>query len=291
MTLLSVAAASAGAVPLDTGIRQTFGSQGYTGTRLYADFGGKFHAMPAYSYYRTDASSGIFQTVSLLVGYEFEAVSLSMSAGVTPKNSGYGNRFVGGEIYADAAPGVWDDRPWPAWLAKIGCGAGLTHTTHRDDLELAPAPHTAPRMPHPPLRGRPTTLTVGQADVDLSVDPTLWGNNVGISLRTSFYDQDLAAAAARAAQVVSLEGLAGTIQGFPRSSLDLRAERTLGAWTPMLSWTRTTFAISQPESHGFSFGARAALGRWRPRASYQRVWQSGEPDRQYLEFGLGARFD
>ena len=104
LATLAVPAAAAG---VSLGVDQTLGSDNYRGTKVKAslDLTDAIYVAPSFSTYRTDSSSGSFNTFVLRGGYETGPVALGAEAGVQPKTNGYKKSFVGADLTFSLTPG------------------------------------------------------------------------------------------------------------------------------------------------------------------------------------------
>lgn len=274
----------------NSGLKQTTGNNNYSGTSGYAHFGGDIHFKPSFSTYHSDLSGGTFNTYALRAGYDMKLFGAGLTAGTTPKVNGYRNSFVG----VDAAVSLTPTGSGPIkrikgadqgggaargkGLARVDVGAGLLHTSHRDDLNAAGA-------------RRASVFKLGQTDLSASVGVSFLRNLLSLDLTKSFYDKDLAAATDRGGRVQAVTGLTAVVQGFPKTSASARLEMSMvPVVTPFISYTRTTFELSQPSSNAYAVGGFVELAILEVGASYQRYVQAGAADQNYYGLGASLRF-
>lgn len=292
LAVVSVFVASPGwSFFFNSGVKQLAGTNNYSSTRFYAHFGGdNLHLRPTFSTYHSNTSGGTFNTYSARLGYDAMLFGAGLTAGVTPRIDGYSNRFVGIDGVISLSPtGLGpikrikgSDQGGGAargkGLARVDVGAGISHTTHKDELNAARV-------------SRANSLTIGQTDLSGSVGASFLGNLITLDLTKSFYDKDLGAVSARGGRAQVLTGLSNVIQGFPNTSASVKFELAmLPLINPFVSYTRTTFELSQPASNAYAVGGFAQLQILEVTASYQRYVQAGQPDNNYYGLGASLRF-
>lgn len=296
-------ASSPAAAYFDASFTQTFGSNRYRGTKLWADFGGDVHFKPAFSVYRSDVSNGTYKTLSARLGYDTKQWGAGVTAGGSPKVEGYSNGFFGADLTFSLTPG--GDRavrripgspegkaPKGRGLARIDVGGSLFHTKHRDETQAPAAPPAGPPDRRGPRR-RAAAVTIGQTDLSANAGVSLAGLHVSAEATVSRYDKDLDALAASPAAVTRLPGLAAVIQGFPKASLNAQLELGLLPMVdPYVSITRTKFQMSGvPDSTAVTIGASAGFEIVEVHGSIERYLPGGGSAAQtYVGLGAGVRF-
>ncbi|MBI4424040.1 MAG: hypothetical protein HY554_09955 [Elusimicrobia bacterium] len=271
LLLLAAIAGPAGAF-FEAQVTQTLGSDDYSGTRLSADLGDVVHVQPAFSFYKSDLAEGTFKTVSARVAYDAKAWGGGVTMGGSPEVDGYSNRFFGFD-------GGWSFSPSGERLSRVELGAAVVRTTHRDRLQAG-------------RRRRPAVVEIGQTDVGVNGGVSFLDTLFAAEVTVSSYDKDLEAIQALAAPTTRLAGLNEIVQGFPRASLNLRAELAVfPAVEPYVSLTRTTFKLGAPASTGVAAGATVDLEPARLHGAIERYSPGGgAAARTFVSFGAGVRF-
>jgi hypothetical protein len=98
--------------------------------------------------------------------------------------------------------------------------------------------------------------------------------------------------AAFASRRTLLAGVAALVQGFPRSSTNLRLSYDgLPVVSPYVSRTHTSFELAQPPSDATTVGAYVTVSKHLDlSASYEVYKQSGQPTSNYTSAGVEVRF-
>lgn len=287
VALAGAALAAPARAAVSGGLKQTVGSQGYAGTKLYVDLGGDLHIRPSYSQYRSDTSSGTYKTISARLGYDKEHWGVGMTAGGSPKQNGYSNRIVGFDAMLALSPSLTKsrgglgrrDNDTEGRGLRVELGGGVQHTAHREEVGVAGA------------RRAGGAVEIGQTDLELMAAAEAFLVRLDASFVKSTYNKDLGELDARSGQITALAGLNSLISGFPAQSSSLRLETTwLPRVTPFVSYTRTAFKIAQPASDSVAVGASLRLKIVGLTASYERYDPGGgESIRNYYSFGASLR--
>lgn len=290
LIVLLLPAGPAQAFFFNSGVKQSVGTHNYSGTSLYADFGGDVHIRPSFTSYHSDDSSGTYKTISARLGYDTKLWGVGVTGGGTPRVNGYSNRFFGADAVVSLTPTgsgpvkriKGSDQGGGAargkGLARVDLGAGILHTTHTDEFQAGGA-------------RRARSIDIGQTDLNASVGVSVLKNLISADVTKSFYNKDLSAVLARGARAQSVQGLSPVIQGFPKTSVNLRLEMSmLPLVTPYVGYTRTTFELSQPAANAYSVGGYVEFEILEVSASFQRYVQSGRPDQNYYGLGASLRF-
>lgn len=289
LALLSLAA-PARAFFFNSGLKQISGNNDYYGTSAYAHFGSDIHFKPSFSSFHSNVSGGTFNAYALRVGYDMKLFGAGVTAGTTPKVNGYKNSFVGVDASVSLTPTgsgpikriKGSDQGGGAargkGLARVDVGAGVLHTSHSDDLNASGATRTG-------------TFKLGQTDLSASVGVSFLENLISLDLTKSVYDKTLSAATDRGSRVQTVTGLTSMIQGFPKTSASARLEMSMiPVVSPFVSYTRTTFELSQPSLNAYALGGSVELMILEVVASYQHYTQAGVPDNDYVGLGASLRF-
>src|SRR5207245_731728 len=121
---------------------------------------------------------------------------------------------------------------------------------------------------------RRRAVNIGQNDLTGSIGASLLETRLNLDVTKSFYDKDLGAINARAAQAVRLSGLGSTIHGFPNLNASARLElRALPLLTPAVTYVHTKYKLSQPDSNAVIGSVYAELGVIELSASVERLAQ------------------
>lgn len=288
------------------GMDQTFGNNNYKGTGIYAEVGDKFYVSPSFSSYNSDLTTGTFTSYNLRFGWDAGPFSFGLGGGAAPKNNGYKNNSFGGDVTFTFTPtgkgktrrlaGPDTERgAFGAGLARVDVGGGINIIRHSDDIVDCSRSGSGSgedcsggRFPDR-LKG---AALIRQTDVSLFAGASFLMTEASIHLTKSNYDADLAKVQARASQKVQLQGLLGTIQGFPKASTHLKLSWSmLPVIIPYLSYTYTTFELSDPASKSLGVGATAGLGMLQVKASYETYNPGGGVAKlNYFSLGAGLRF-
>lgn len=301
-----VAVSSPARAFFDASLTQTFGSNKYVGVRAWADVGDAFHVKPQFSVYKSDLSNGTYKTFQARGAYDTKVWGAGLTAGGTPKTNGYSNRFVGADVNFSLTPGkggqirrLTDDPegkgPKGSGLARVDVGGALFHTTHVDEMQLAPGGPRDNRGPGSGIlrpRARATSVKIGQTDVTVNAGVSVLETLLTAELTTSRYNRDLNAIAAAPAAAVRLAGLSSIIQGFPKNVFMARVDLgMLPIVEPYLSLTRTSFFLGAPASTGVTLGATAGFEIIEVHGSLETYNPGGGSARQtYASIGAGVRF-
>jgi hypothetical protein len=276
LVLASVtSAADEDGLRVKTGITETVGSQHYAGTSVFARFSkDDFSVKPAYSQYHDDFSGGTYRTLSARGAYDTDRYGVGVKAGGTPDINGYSNTFFGADGSLELGPAEEDRKDEP----HGELGGGLTHTTHREDIDAS-------------NRRLPSTVTLGQNDLNGWGAGEIKDNRLTLSLTKSVYDKNVANLQARGARVVMLAGLNQIVQGFPNASVNIEYEfEGIDHVTPFASYTHTTFVAGTPSSNAVKLGADAQVKAVGFGASYERYTQPTFPDRNFLALNGSLKF-
>lgn len=279
--LLIALAVPARGYRLDSGIRQTWGTNNYRATSFSADFGDDFHYSPSYSQYSSDTSSGTFRTYAMELAYDTDNFGLSASGGVTPRVAGYASYFWG--LHGTLGRELNDD-----W--SIDLGGGYLRTVHDDEFQIEARGR---RNGREFIIRRPASFTMTQNDASLSASVGYRIHTWSVEGTRSFYDKDLAQVSARSSQVNTLAGINASVQGFPKSSAYLKWKvKFHDVFKPYVTYTRTVFEINQPHSSTYGIGFNSKIREiWDAGISYQRYVQSGSPPQDYYKSSLSVALD
>ncbi len=302
VSALVAVSAPAAAFFVRPSVKQTLGSHNYAGTYAAVDAGDDLHFKPSFNSYHSDDATGTFKTWGIRGAYDFDKYGLALTGGFSPRVNGYANHYVGGEasISFDFEEGGADraeearemDQTKSKSKRKFGVSrldftVGVTRTEHSDQFVA-----TTNAQGKPIVSQSSTTLEFAQTDVMGTMAVEITKTRLEFDLTKSAYNKDIAFIGARAPQITFLSGLNAVIQGFP--DLDFNARLELETWdvfTPWVSYTYTTFKVTQPSSAAYTIGLD---GSWRDlsfSASYQRVAQAGGADRNYVSAETAYRFE
>ncbi|MEK7381968.1 MAG: hypothetical protein AAB262_01620 [Elusimicrobiota bacterium] len=307
-TLLSVTVVLAGlAAPavagVSFGVDQTLGSSNYRGTRAKAslDLGDAVYIEPSFSTYRSDTSSGSFNTFGLRGGYETGPVAMGVEAGFQPKTNGYQKTYVGGDLTFSLTPGGTThgrkmagpssegSQTFGSGLAGVDVGGALMHTRHSDDFSAAGVAAMGRRRAA--ATARANKLTIGQTDLSVFAGLRFLITEISAEFTKSVYGKNLDAASVREAQALSLSGFGATVQGFPDTSMNLKLKwKSLPLVKPYLSFTRTKFKLGAEPSDAYEAGGTVGLQMLSVKAAYQRYTQKGYTDQNFFSVGAGLNF-
>lgn len=279
--IVLLAATPARGYRLDSGIRQTWGSNNYHSTQFSADFGDNFHYTPSYSQYSSDTSSGTYRTYGMEMAYDTDNFGISASGGVTPKINGYESYYWG----LNGTLGKELNNDW-----SFDVGGGYLRTMHIDDFQLEVRGR---RNGREFVQRRPAAFSLTQNDASLSASVGYRIHALSLEVSRSFYDRDLAKISARSAQVNALAGINATVQGFPKSSAFIKWKSSFHTYfKPFVSYTRTAFEVNQPHSNAYGAGFTSKIRKiWDAGLSYQRYVQAGSPHQDYFKASWSVALD
>lgn len=295
---LAVPAAAAG---VSLGVDQTLGSDNYRGTQVKAslDLTDAIYVAPSFSTYRTDSSSGSFNTFALRGGYETGPVALGAEAGVQPKTNGYKKSFVGADLTFSLTPGGSShgrklagrssegSETFGSGLAAVDVGGSVRFTRHSDDLAAAGTTDATRRRAG---AARAAAFNMGQTDVGAFAGAKFLILEASAEVVKSVYDKNPEGNSAREAPL-SLSGFGAVVQGFPDTSFNAKLKvKTLPMVRPYVSYTRTKFKMGAAPSNAFELGGTVGLQMINVKAAYQRYTQKGFSDQNYFSVGAGLNF-
>ena len=94
----------------------------------------------------------------------------------------------------------------------------------------------------------------------------------------------------RAPQAVNMAGLTSIVQGFPATSVNIRLDwSNMPFVAPYISYTKTKFKLSQPDSKSYCFGANIDLTMLDVTASYE-IYDNGIDKDNYISLAAGIKF-
>lgn len=305
-TLLAIlvlfAAVSASAAGVSFGVDQTLGTDNYRGTKAKAslDLSDEIYVAPSFSTYRSDTSSGSFNTFALRGGYETGPFALGAEAGFQPKTNGYKKTFVGADATFSLTPGGSShgrkmagpssegEQTFGSGLAGVDIGAAVMRTNHSDDLAASTGTVVDRRRAS---AARSTVFNVGQTDLSAFAGLRFLVTEISAEITKSVYDKSLDATNIREAQALSLSGFGATVQGFPDTSFNAKLKwKTLPLVKPYLSYTHTKFKLGAQPSDAYEAGGTVGLQMLSVKASYQRYTQKGFADQNFFSVGAGLNF-
>ena len=276
------------------GLNGSQGSEHYTSSTLWGkakikeeDWDGELSLKPSFNQYKSDVSSGTVRNTSIRAGWSQDAWDAGVTLGRSPVTNGYGNTVFGVDAGYGFPVGEETDELEPP---RLDLGAGYTHTEHEEDFTGTVTRRTR--------AGTVRTVTVsgramlGQGDLYGSVAGTWYDAVLSLTLTGSSYDKDPDKVAAFASRRTALAGVATLVQGFPKSSSNLRLSyEGFDVVSPYVSYTHTTFALDQPDSEATTVGAYVTVTQAvELNASYEVYRQSGQPELDYAAGGVQVRF-
>ena len=300
--VLAVLAAPA-AAGVSFGVDQTLGSSGYRGTRAKAtlDLNDEIYVSPSFSTYRSDSSSGSFNTFGLRAGYETGPVAVGVEAGFQPKVNGYQKTYAGGDLTFSLTPGgsksgrkmagpsSEGSSTFGAGLAGVDFGGAIMHIRHSDDFAAAGLMGAGRRRAA--VAARASRLTIGQTDLSVFAGLRFLITELSAEVTKSVYDKNLDAVSVREAQALALRGFGATTQGFPDTSANVKLKwKSVPLIKPYVSYTRTKFKLGAEPSDAYEAGGTVGLQMLSVKAAYQRYTQKGFADQNYFSVGAGLNF-
>ena len=272
------------------GGRETIGNENYHGEYGYLDFGGRLHLRPTFNEYRDDLSSGTYRTISARLAFDESRWGLGATGGGTPVVNGYGNLFFGIDgratfFYGEAPiPHVIDLKGPSEDVVMIDENAqsvgpqgwGLTR------LDLRPSVLRilhGQNFGHSALFPAQSSNNVGQTDFRGGIGFLLLKDYFTFDFSKSHYDHSLSGSDLRA-QSQNLAGLFSLIQGFPNTSVSVRADLSMiPVFVPFFGYAHTTFELGQSSLNVYTMGAYLRLIRFFELGlTEQLLREAGEPN-------------
>lgn len=301
--LLAATIPTAAVAGVSLGADQTFGSDNYRGTRakVSLDLSDSVYVEPSFSTYRSDLSSGSYNTFGLRGGYETGPFALGVEAGFQPKTNGYQKTYAGADVTFSLTPGgnahgrkmagpsSEGSQTFGSGLAGVDIGGALMHTRHTDDFSAAGLTGASRRRAA--ATARASKLTIGQTDLSAFAGLRFLITELSAEVTKSVYDKNLDAVGVREAQALALSGFGATIQGFPDTSVNFKLKwKTLPLIKPYLSYARTKFKLGSEPSDAYEVGGTVGLQMLSVKAAYQRYTQKGFADQNFFSVGAGLNF-
>ncbi|HBL18711.1 MAG TPA: hypothetical protein DD417_18605 [Elusimicrobia bacterium] len=271
------------AVGFNAGVHQTFGSQDYKGTNIYAALGlGGFSFSPEYRRYMVDGVSGPHQAYSGRLAYDMRYFGLGVSGGSTVKKHGYSARFAGADLSFTLSPlgdtgirrigGIGRSAaPVGKGVARVDFGAGALLTRHEQEVNVdAPA-----------AAASDLTQTEYNGFIGASVLKVL------VSGRWAKYRYSKTITDMPAYPASRWQPIAGHLSyagDYPDNSFNLRVEAPVFPMVaPFASYTRTRYMELTPGSRpgatsATAVGLSVGLEMVEVSASYQHVATSGHSE-------------
>lgn len=296
---LLAAPASAG---INVGADQSFGTNNYRGTKVSAslDLTDAIYVTPSFATYRHDQSSGSYYGAGLRVGYEVGPFSFGVQGSLVPKNDGYRQNAVGGDVTFSLAPGgtkhghrmagpsSQSQETFGYGLAGVDVGASVNHITHSDDYFAAGTSGDALRRAGA-LRAK--RFTLGQTDMTAFAGAKFLLLEVSANATKTAYDKTLDGNMLRESPFLAMGDFAAVEAGFPDSSYSLKAKiKTLPFVRPYAAYTHTNFKLGSAPSNAAEVGGVLGLDMLNVKASYGHYAQNGFTARNYFTLGASLNF-
>ena len=284
--LLFMLAANAAAY-FDGGVSATTGENGYSGGNVFLIAGSdNMWIKPALDYYKTDDTNGTYKTYSLRGGYDKELYSIAGGFGSTPEMNGYKNAYVESDITFTLTPGgsrkgrlagpqSSHGASGGKGLARIDIGGAAKYSMHKSKYNSAGA--------------LIKSKSINQTDLSVFAGASFLSSRLSAVYTASSYDKTLNAVN-RAPQAVNMAGLTSIVQGFPATSVNIRLDwYNMPFVAPYISYTKTKFKLSQPDSKSYCFGANIDLTMLDVTASYE-IYDNGIDKDNYISLAAGIKF-
>ncbi len=284
--LLFMLAANAAAY-FDGGVSATTGENGYSGGNVFLIAGSdNMWIKPALDYYKTDDTNGTYKTYSLRGGYDKELYSIAGGFGSTPEMNGYKNAYVESDITFTLTPGgsrkgrlagpqSSHGASGGKGLARIDIGGAAKYSMHKSKYNSAGA--------------LIKSKSINQTDLSVFAGASFLSSRLSAVYTASSYDKTLNAVN-RAPQAVNMAGLTSIVQGFPATSVNIRLDwSNMPFVAPYISYTKTKFKLSQPDSKSYCFGANIDLTMLDVTASYE-IYDNGIDKDNYISLAAGIKF-
>lgn len=271
----------------DGGVSATTGENGYSGGNVFLIAGSdNMWIKPALDYYKTDDTNGTYKTYSLRGGYDKELYSIAGGFGSTPEMNGYKNAYVESDITFTLTPGgsrkgrlagpqSSHGASGGKGLARIDIGGAAKYSMHKSKYNSAGA--------------LIKSKSINQTDLSVFAGASFLSSRLSAVYTASSYDKTLNAVN-RAPQAVNMAGLTSIVQGFPATSVNIRLDwSNMPFVAPYISYTKTKFKLSQPDSKSYCFGANIDLTMLDVTASYE-IYDNGIDKDNYISLAAGIKF-
>lgn len=296
----ALAASPAAAVPdlpgVSAGVFQSFGTDKYRGTDVYAAASlGDFSVAPEYRRYEETGLNGPRHAASLRLGWDGRWLGTGLSGGFMPSKAGYGAAWGGADVaFTLSATGEGKIRriggpsrggaPVGKGLARVDFGGGALVTQHRQSAS-----------------GATPASKLTQTELNAFVGASFLGVLASGRLAKFNYNADLKNAALTLPGAVWTP-VAGHLRygnGFADTSLNLGVELPFFPMvTPFVGATYTKYkeltaaAGGRPgDTKAYTAGLRVGLELLAVEAQFQHVAQAGPAkERNYAGLGAQLRF-
>ncbi len=273
---------------VSAGVLQSFGTDKYNGTDVYAAGSvGGISIAPEYRRYNMSGLGGARNVLSARVGWDSRWLGLGLSAGGVMRRAGYDAVFGGADVAFTVSPlgdaGIRriggssrGGAPVGKGLARVDFGGGVMATRHRDAATAAAAE-------------RKLSQTEMHAFVGASVLDILVSGRVS----KFAYDKDLRAAPGPGAVWTPLAGHLSYTNGYADTSVNAGVECPFFPFVaPFASFTYTRYRaqpLTQPgDTKAYTAGIRVGLEMLALEAQFQHVNAAG-PDKERNVSGIGAQ--
>lgn len=289
MCLMPLDAAAAGLPGLTAGVLQSFGTDKYRGTEVYAAGSlGSFSVAPEYRRYEETGLGAVRHALSLRLGWDGRYLGCGLSGGTIPRKLGYDAQFAGADIAVTLSPmGEGKIRriggssrggaPVGKGLARVDFGGGLTVTRHRQAATLTAAK---------------SELT--QRELHAFVGASVVGLLASVRLAKFGYNKDPKTSILPGAVWSPLSGHLRYANGYADASVNANLELPFFLMiTPFVGWTYTRYRelplTARPgDTKAYTAGLRVGLEMLAVEAQFQHVNASG-PEKERNYGGIGAQ--
>lgn len=287
---LALAAAPARAAGLNLGISQSFGTDEYEATNVYAAVGwGGFSFAPELKRYSHETSEGAQSAVQARLGYDSRLFGLGVTGGSSLKRDGFQAVYGGADVALTLSPGGEDGirriggpgrsvAPVGKGIARVDVGGGFMTSHFKQDATAAVAE---------------SGLT--QHEVHGFVGASVIGLLLSVRGSRFLYNDDLNGRGSVPSRAwTPVGGLVPYVNGFAKESVHVRGEfALLPLIRPSIHYTFASFekiaGVQPGDKRAVGFGVAVGLELVAVEASYQHINTTGAKDTNLVSVGATLR--
>jgi len=268
----------------DFNANQRFGESGYSQTDASILWGSDtFSIKPKFSTWKSDTSSGTFNTYSLRLDYSGRTFKAGAEGGIQPKTDGYDKKYAEGDVSVSFYPNGEDEN---SLYVRLDLGLAAMITIHADEYQLATASSGAGKGHSGAVTTRTKPFELQQRDYTV-----FWGMGIGIvelsgDYTKTNYNQTILPTD-RGSQDLTISGLDHVTQGFLDNSWSAKAKLLLGALRPYVSYTSIRMLDLSERELSYAGGLELKLKIVKLRASYE-LYKPGNGSGDSSYYGGGA---
>lgn len=288
---LALAAAPARATGLNLGVTQSFGTDDYEATNVYAAFGlGGLSVSPEVKRYSHETSGGGQTAVQVRLGYDSRLFGLGVTGGTSLKQDGFQATFGGADAAVTLSPGGEDGirriggpgrsvAPVGKGIARVDVGGGFMTSHFKQDAAGASAE---------------SNLT--QHEVHGFVGASVIGLLLSVRGSRFLYNDDLRNRQTLPSRAwTPIGGLVPYVNGLAKESVHVRGEfALLPLIRPSIHYTYASFeelvsGIRPGDKRAVGFGVAVGLELVAVEANFQHINTTGAKDQNFVSVGASLR--